>query len=177
MTQQKTLEDFLVLVNKHHPDAEMVYFETSDQNRGYGFVAHNYSVSGSDERKEFSPAITVDSLFLDIDWNSIMNEDDHGYASKLVPSRGSYYAMKMFTTELMPEDLWETLNQFFTDGLRHFEAAIYTVGYPCDELKGAEKKEWEKLDQWFKDRGAAHKERIIVHHGEYDPNHYDALVS
>lgn len=176
--QQETLDRFFRLVKQHHPDAKRVAFETSDQSGGYGFVAMHYYSDDGDEPHLFASEIEHE-IFLDIDWNGIMKEDDQGYATLDIPFEPKYHAVKMFETTNMPSEVAKTLHEgdhLEPDGICGY--VVGSVGACCrdDDDIDAEKR-WAVVDQWFIANGAAHKEHVLVHHGEFDPNLYEVLVS
>lgn len=83
--QQDILHGFLGQVREHHPTASRVFFETSDQSSGYGFVATGWADAAEpNARKPFDSALD-DEIFLDIDWDSIMDESPEGFATISIP--------------------------------------------------------------------------------------------
>ena len=91
--------------------------------------------------------------------------------------------VKLFETSDMPEFLFETIRYagFVKDG-----TGEYVVGYFLNEVT-TEELEWKKekteedkkyfssnkelyakCDQWFLDRGAEHKDRVLIHHGTFN---------
>lgn len=165
------------MVRKYHPDATQVHFETSDQNMGYGFVANSYSVHGTKGRRRFC-AEMEEHTSLDIDWDSIMGEGEDGTVSMLVPCQAQYHAVRMFETTDMPKGMFEALHAdgwIVEDGIRQYIVGYVTADCMSSGHKAAAK-QYRVYDQWFIDRGAAPREVILIHHGEFNPNLYKVLV-
>jgi hypothetical protein len=88
------------------------------------------------------------------------------------PSFESYTMIlaKLFETSDFDEEIFKGLIEF--DVFVEDGTGDYVVGYFVQEATNNDEHEaialWTKFDDWLKEQGAVHGEKILIHHGSFD---------
>ena len=74
--------------------------------------------------------------------------------------------VKLFETSEFDEKIFQSLME--AGVLQKDGTADYVVGYFAHDLAEQEEcKQWIEFDEWFKQRGALDREKVLIHHGKF----------